>query len=72
MDNPVPDRRWLIAGAGGRLGREMRARLTARGAECVPLDRDGLDVTDARAVAPRDWRVALAEACRAARQGDSK
>ncbi|MCQ4043218.1 dTDP-4-dehydrorhamnose reductase [Streptantibioticus rubrisoli] len=40
----------MVVGAGGTLGREVTARLAARGADIVALGRDGLDITDARAV----------------------
>ncbi|MFI0035438.1 dTDP-4-dehydrorhamnose reductase [Streptomyces mutabilis] len=64
---PISDGRWLIAGAGGRLGREVHAQLTSRGADCVPLGRDRLDVTDARAVdeALRYWRPDIVVNCAA-------
>jgi dTDP-4-dehydrorhamnose 3,5-epimerase len=40
-----------IVGAGGQLGRALSARLP----DAVALHRTDLDVTDARAVAARDW-----------------
>lgn len=47
---PVPRPRPLVLGAGGQLGRALlRARPAARG-----LTRDGLDITDAGAVAALD------------------
>ncbi|WP_037678331.1 dTDP-4-dehydrorhamnose reductase [Streptomyces griseus] len=67
MNSPVPEGRWLIAGAGGRLGREVHTQLTAQGTECVPLGRDRLDVTDARAVDEtlRHWRPDIVVNCAA-------
>jgi dTDP-4-dehydrorhamnose reductase len=44
------DRRWLITGAGGMLGRDLMDRLRNVTAEVVGLDRRALDVTDATAV----------------------
>ncbi|MBN9139589.1 MAG: dTDP-4-dehydrorhamnose reductase [Micrococcales bacterium] len=41
--------RYLIAGAGGMLGHDLRAALAGR--EVVALGRDALDITDAAAVA---------------------
>jgi dTDP-4-dehydrorhamnose reductase len=43
--------RWLVTGAGGMLGRELVAVLGHRGEAVTGLDRAGLDVTDAAAVA---------------------
>ncbi len=43
--------RWLVTGAGGMLGRDLVARLTADGADVVALTRAELDVTDGDAVA---------------------
>jgi dTDP-4-dehydrorhamnose reductase len=42
---------WLVTGAGGMLGTDLVAALTARGDTVTGLDRAGLDVTDAAAVA---------------------
>jgi dTDP-4-dehydrorhamnose reductase len=41
---------WLVTGAGGMLGTDLVAALTARGADVTGMDRAGLDVTDAAAV----------------------
>jgi len=46
--------RWLIAGAGGMLGRDLAAALRAGGADVAALTRQDLDITDEAAV-----RVAL-------------
>jgi dTDP-4-dehydrorhamnose reductase len=43
--------RWLVTGAGGMLGHELVAVLGRRGEAVTGLDRAGLDVTDAAAVA---------------------
>ncbi len=43
--------RWLVTGAGGMLGTDLVAALTGRGEPVTGLDRAGLDVTDAAAVA---------------------
>lgn len=45
-----PAGRWLIAGAGGMLGRDLAAALEARGADFVALTRADLDITDQAAV----------------------
>ena len=42
--------RWLVTGAGGMLGTDLVAALTARGEPVTAMDRAGLDVTDAAAV----------------------
>jgi len=42
--------RWLVTGAGGMLGTDLVAALTARGELVTGMDRVGLDVTDAAAV----------------------
>ena len=42
--------RWLVTGAGGMLGTDLIAALTARGELVTGMDRAGLDVTDAAAV----------------------
>lgn len=43
--------RWLIAGSGGMLGRDLAAALQARGADVVALSRAELDITNEAAVA---------------------
>jgi len=42
--------RWLVTGAGGMLGTDLVAALTADGEPVAAMDRAGLDVTDAAAV----------------------
>lgn len=42
--------KWLITGAGGMLGTDLRNELTSRGEEVAALTRSDLDVTDSRAV----------------------
>ena len=42
--------RWLVTGAGGMLGTDLVAALTARGELVTGMDRADLDVTDAAAV----------------------
>lgn len=42
---------WLITGAGGALGRELRARLAAASVPALPLTHADLDLTDTEAVA---------------------
>jgi dTDP-4-dehydrorhamnose reductase len=39
--------RWLVTGAAGMLGRDLTARLSARGDEFTALTRPELDITDA-------------------------
>ncbi|MFE2512180.1 dTDP-4-dehydrorhamnose reductase [Streptomyces naganishii] len=46
---PAAEFRWLVVGAGGTLGRAVRARLEAADAVTVALGRGELDVTDRRA-----------------------
>ncbi|MEZ3181934.1 dTDP-4-dehydrorhamnose reductase [Streptomyces pimonensis] len=41
---------WLVTGAGGMLGQDVLARLTAAGEQATALDRATLDLTDADAV----------------------
>ena len=43
--------RWLVTGADGMLGRDLTDLLSAEGDEVIGLNRAGLDVTDAEAVA---------------------
>lgn len=45
--------KWLITGAGGMLGTDLRDVLTRRGEDFVALSRTDLDVTDSRAVSAR-------------------
>lgn len=42
--------KWLITGAGGMVGTDLRDELTSRGEDVVALTRGDLDVTDSRAV----------------------
>jgi dTDP-4-dehydrorhamnose reductase len=42
--------KWLITGAGGMTGHDLRGALTARGEEVVALTRAELDITDSRCV----------------------
>ncbi|MER0246198.1 dTDP-4-dehydrorhamnose reductase [Streptomyces sp. HSW2009] len=42
---------WLITGAGGMLGREVRAHLAAASVPALPLTQADLDLTDGEAVA---------------------
>ncbi|GAA2224793.1 MULTISPECIES: dTDP-4-dehydrorhamnose reductase [Streptomyces] len=59
--------RWLIAGAGGMLGRDVVEELTRRGETVVGLDRTALDITDPGAVdaAVREHRPDLVVNCAA-------
>ncbi len=41
---------WLVTGAGGMLGTDLVAALSARGEPVIGMDRASLDVTDAAAV----------------------
>ncbi|HEV7920432.1 MAG TPA: dTDP-4-dehydrorhamnose reductase [Thermoanaerobaculia bacterium] len=50
-------RRWLITGAGGMVGTDLRDELLRRGEEVVAASRCELDVTDASAVASLVERV---------------
>jgi dTDP-4-dehydrorhamnose reductase len=43
--------RWLVTGSAGMLGRDLTELLRIRGADCTPLARADLDVTDPAAVA---------------------
>lgn len=43
--------RWLVAGSGGMLGRDLVAALLARGEDVLGLTRSELDLTDRAAVA---------------------
>jgi dTDP-4-dehydrorhamnose reductase len=42
--------KWLITGAGGMLGTDLREELLRRGEDVVALSRTDLDVTDSRAI----------------------
>ncbi|MEU4467100.1 dTDP-4-dehydrorhamnose reductase [Streptomyces sp. NPDC024017] len=59
--------RWLIAGAGGMLGRDVVEELTRRGETVVGLDRAALDVTNPSVVdaAVREHRPELVVNCAA-------
>ncbi|MFE7900304.1 dTDP-4-dehydrorhamnose reductase [Streptomyces sp. NPDC057424] len=59
--------RWLIAGAGGMLGRDVVGELTRRGESVVGLDRASLDITSPEAVdaAVREHRPDLVVNCAA-------
>ncbi|MFD8232516.1 dTDP-4-dehydrorhamnose reductase [Streptomyces sp. NPDC059696] len=59
--------RWLVAGAGGMLGRDVVEELTRRGETVVGLDRTALDITDPGAVdaAVREHRPDLVVNCAA-------
>jgi len=46
----VPELKWLITGAGGMLGTDLRDELAARGEQVVALSRNDLDITDSRLV----------------------
>jgi dTDP-4-dehydrorhamnose reductase len=46
----VSSRKWLITGAGGMLGTDVRDELVRRGERVVALSRKDLDVTDPAAV----------------------
>lgn len=48
--NPSMNRRWLITGAGGMVGTDLRNELVAQGAELVALAKGDLDITDAGSV----------------------
>jgi dTDP-4-dehydrorhamnose reductase len=59
--------RWLVTGAGGMVGQDVRAALETRGENVVALSRSELDVTDVRAVrvAVRDARPDVIVNCAA-------
>jgi len=42
--------KWLITGAGGMVGTDLRNALAIRGEDFLPLTRSDLDITDSRAV----------------------
>ena len=42
--------KWLITGAGGMVGTDLRNALAMRGEDVVALTKSGLDITDSRAV----------------------
>jgi dTDP-4-dehydrorhamnose reductase len=42
--------KWLITGAGGMLGTDLRDELTLRGEPVIALSRNDLDITDSRLV----------------------
>ena len=46
----MPELKWLITGAGGMLGTDLRDELAARGEQVVALSRSDLDITDSRLV----------------------
>ncbi len=45
--------RWLITGAGGMVGTDLRDELLSRGEDVVALGKHDLDITDSRAVNAR-------------------
>ncbi|HWW60359.1 MAG TPA: sugar nucleotide-binding protein, partial [Thermoanaerobaculia bacterium] len=45
--------RWLITGAGGMVGTDLRDELLSRGEHVVALGKHDLDITDSRAVNAR-------------------
>ncbi|HVR41245.1 MAG TPA: sugar nucleotide-binding protein, partial [Thermoanaerobaculia bacterium] len=45
--------RWLITGAGGMLGTDLRDELVSRGEDVVALTRSDFDITDSRIVNAR-------------------
>lgn len=61
MDEVVPfpaatkNRRALVTGANGQLGRELGVQLPAAGYEFVGMDLPELDISDAVAMAEVDW-----------------
>jgi dTDP-4-dehydrorhamnose reductase len=59
--------KWLITGAGGMLGTDLRNELISRGEEVVALSRSDLDVTESRAVltAVRDHAPSVIVNCAA-------
>jgi dTDP-4-dehydrorhamnose reductase len=59
--------KWLITGAGGMVGTDLRDELTTRGEDVVALTRADLDVTDSRAVASviRDHAPSIVVNCAA-------
>jgi dTDP-4-dehydrorhamnose reductase len=59
--------RWLVTGAGGMLGRDLTATLSAQGATVIPVTRQELDITDRPAVlsALRDARPDVVVNCAA-------
>ncbi|MFE2043385.1 dTDP-4-dehydrorhamnose reductase [Streptomyces sp. NPDC059477] len=61
------NRPWLVTGAGGMLGQDVLARLTAEGESAIALDRAALDLTDPDAVlrALRAHRPAVVVNCAA-------
>ena len=42
--------KWLITGAGGMVGTDLREALAMRGEDVVALTKSDLDITDSRAV----------------------
>ncbi|HEX8252673.1 MAG TPA: sugar nucleotide-binding protein, partial [Thermoanaerobaculia bacterium] len=42
--------KWLITGAGGMLGTDVRDELAECGEDVIALTRNELDITDSRAV----------------------
>ncbi|MFI2032407.1 dTDP-4-dehydrorhamnose reductase [Streptomyces buecherae] len=64
---------WLITGAGGMLGRELRARLAAASVPALPLTHADLDLTDTDAVARavRRARPAIVVNCAAWTDADA-
>ena len=59
--------RWLITGASGMVGADLRRELLSRGADVVALSKSDLDIADSRAVdlVVRDVKPAIVVNCAA-------